>query len=136
MVSNSGKSTTDLNRARGLQNIKVVTEVFTSIKTMHKPTEILIEQELSFNPNPKFRTENADWEKWKQFPQAPLEGYFTNFPLEISEKIIDQQVDKLTELIVNSATSFLGLTEISDKRTKGWWNNNIKAARKEMKESV
>ena len=65
MVSNSGKSTIDLNRTRGLQNIRVVTEVFTSIKTMHKPTEILIEQEPSFNPNPKFRTKNADWKKWK-----------------------------------------------------------------------
>ena len=52
MVSNSGKSTIDLNGTRGLQNIKVVTEVFTSIKTMYKPTEILIEQEPSFNPNP------------------------------------------------------------------------------------
>ena len=65
MVRNSGKSTIDLNRTRGLQNKKVVTEAFTSIKTMHKPTEILIEQEPSFNSNPKFRTKNADWEKWK-----------------------------------------------------------------------
>ena len=43
---------------------------------------------------------------------------------------------KLTELIVGSATSFFGLTGISNKRAKGWWNRNIKAARKETKESV
>ena len=33
---------------------------------------------------------------------------------------------------MGSATSFFDLTEISNKRAKGWWNNN----RKEMKESV
>ena len=65
-----------------------------------------------------------------------LEDYSTNFPLEISEEVIDQQANKLTDLTVGSATSFFGLTEISHRRAKGWWNNNIKAARKEMKESV
>ena len=37
---------------------------------------------------------------------------------------------------MSSATSFFGLTEISNKSAKGWCNHNIKAARKEMKESV
>ena len=137
MVSNSGKSTIDLTLTCGLKNIKVVTKDFTLIKTRHKTTEILIEQEPSFKPNPNFRTKNVDWEKWKQFLQAPLEDYSTNFPLEISEKVLDQHANKLTNLIVGSATSFfVDLTEISNKRAKGWWNNNIKAARKEMKESV
>ena len=136
IVSNSGKSTIELTLTCGLKNIKVVTKNFTLIKTRHKAIEIQIEQELSFKPNPKFRAKNAGWEKWKQFLQVPLEDYFTNFPLEISEKVIDQQANKLTDLIVGSATSFFGLTEISNKRAKGWWNNNIKAARKEMKESV
>ena len=89
-----------------------MTKDFTLIKTRHKAIEILIEQEPSFKPNPKFKTKNADWEKWKQFLQAPLEDYSTNFPLEISEKVIDQQANKLTDLIVGSATSFFGLTEI------------------------
>ena len=66
-----------------------------------------------------FRTKNADWDEWKQFLQAPQEDYSTNFQLEISENVIDQQTSKLTELIVGSATSFFGPTEIS-KRTKGW----------------
>ena len=52
---------------------------------MHKAIEILIEQEPSFKPNPKFKTKNADWEKWEQFLQARLEEYSTNFPLEILE---------------------------------------------------
>ena len=136
MVSNSGKSTIDLTLTRRLKNIKVVRKDFILIKTRHKAIEMLIEQEPSFKPNHKFRTKNADWEKWKQFLQAPLEDYSTNFPLEISEKVIDQQANKLTELIVGSATSFFGLTEISNKRTKGWLNNNIKAAKEEMKESM
>ena len=136
MVSNSGRSTIDLTLTHGLKNIKVATKKFTLIKTRHKAIEILIEQEPSFKPNLDFKTKNADWEKWKQFLQAHLEDYSTNFPLEILEKVIDQQANKLTDLIVGSATSFFGLTEISNKRAKGWWNNKIKAARKEMKESV
>ena len=136
MVSNSGKSTIDLTLTRRPKNIKVVRKDFILIKTRHKAIEMLIEQEPSFKPNHKFRTKNADWEKWKQFLQAPLEDYSTNFHLGISEKVIDQQANKLTELIVGSATRFFGLTEISNKRANVWWNNNIKAARKEMKGSV
>ena len=133
MVSSSGKSTNNVTLTHGLKNIKVVTKDFTLTKTKRKAIEILIEQEPSFKPNPKFKTKNADWKKWKQFLQAPLEE---SFPLEISEKVIDQQASKLTELIVGSATSFFGLTGISNKRAKAWWNCNIKAARKETKESV
>ena len=136
MVSNSGKSTIDLTLTHGLKNIKVVTKDFTLIRTRHKAIEIPIEQEPSFKPDPKFQTKNADWDKWKQFLQLPLEDYSTKFHLKISEKVMDQQGNKLTELIVGSATSLFGLTEISNKRAKGWWNNNIKAARKEMKASV
>ena len=88
MLSNSGKSTIGLTLTRCLKNIKVVTRDFTLIKTRHKAIEILIEQKLSFKPNPKFRTKNADWKKWKQFLQAPLEDYSTNF-VEISEKVIN-----------------------------------------------
>ena len=52
----------------------------------------------------------------------------------VFETIIDQQANKWTELIVDSATSlFVVLTEISNKMAKGWWNKNIKAARKEIK---
>ena len=106
------------------------------IKTRHRPIEILVEHEHSLKPKPKFKTKNADWEKWKQFLQTSLEDYSTNFTLGISEKVIYQQANKMTELIVGSPTSFFGLTEISNKRAKGWQKNNIKAARKEMKESV
>ena len=120
MVSNSGKSTIDLTLNCDLKNIKVVTKDFTLTKTRHKAIEILIDQEPSFKPNPKFITRNADWEKWKQFLQPPLEDYSTNFLLEISEKVIDQQANKLTELVVGSVTIVFGLTEISNKRAKGW----------------
>ena len=105
MVINSSKSTIDLILTRGLKNIKVVTKDFTLIKTRHKAIEILIVQEPLFKPNPKFRTKNADCEKWKQFLQAPLEDYSTNYSLEISGKEIDQLANKLTELTVGSAAS-------------------------------
>ena len=80
MVSNSGKNTIDLTLTHGLKNIKAVTKDFTLVKTRHKAIEILIEQEPSFKPNPKSKTKNADWEKWKQFLQALLEDYSTNSP--------------------------------------------------------
>ena len=82
MVSNSGKNTADLTLTCGLKN-KVVTKDFTLIKTRHKAFEMLIEQEPSFKLNPKFKTKkkNANWEKWKQFIQEPLEDYSTNVPL-------------------------------------------------------
>ena len=59
MVSNSGKSTIDLTLTHGFKNIKVITKDFTLIKTRHKAIEILIEQELSFKPNPKFKTKKC-----------------------------------------------------------------------------
>ena len=118
VVRKSGKNTIDITLNRGLKNIKVVTKDFTLIKTRHKAIEILIEQEPSFKPNPKFK-KKFNREKWKQFLQAPLEDYSANFPLEIFENVIDQQANKLTELIVGSATSFFGLTEISNKMAKG-----------------
>ena len=37
-----------------------------------------------------------------------LEDYSTNFPLEISEEVIDQQANQFTDLIVGSTTSFFG----------------------------
>ena len=126
-VSNSDKSTIDLTHR--LKNIKVVYN--------KKQGTRLLKSWLSRNPHSSqiqsSEQKNADLKKWKQFLQVPLEDYSTNFPLEISEKVIDQQAQKLTDLIVGSATSVFGLTEISNKRVKGWRNNNIKAARKEMK---
>ena len=50
-----------------------------------------------------------------------------------SNRSTGQQIDRANSGFCNK---FFGLTEISNKRTKGWWNNNIEAARKEMKESV
>ena len=40
------------------------------------------------------------------------------------------------KLPLGSAACFSGITEMSNKRAKGWWNNNIKAARKVMKETM
>ena len=35
--------------------------------------------------------------------------------------------------MVDSATDFFGMTEISTKESKGWWNEDIKMARNELK---
>ena len=118
------------------KNIKVGIKDFTVIKVRHKAIEILIGQQPPSNPNPKFKTKNAVWKKWEQFLQAPLQDYYRNFPSQISKNVIDQQTNRLTELIAAFAACFSDLTEIPNKRAKGWWNNNTKVARKEMKESV
>ena len=63
IVSNTGKSTIDLTLTCGFKNIKIIAKDFTLMKTRHKAIEVLIEQEPSFKPNPKFKTKNVDCEK-------------------------------------------------------------------------
>ena len=116
MLSNSSRSSVDLTLTPWFQKHKISNKRLYLIKTRHKAIEILIDQEPWFKPDPKFRAKNADWEKCKQFLQAPLEDYSLNFSLKTLEKIIDQQVKKLTDLIVGSATTFLDPTEILNKK--------------------
>ena len=133
-VSNSGKSTIDLTLSRGLQNVKVAAKNLDLIKTRHQAIEILIEEDIDQKQNPRFKTKNADWEEWKKVLQPKLEEYHANFPREISPEVIDQQANNLTNLIVESATDFFGLTEITKNTPKRWWNNEIKELRKKLKE--
>ena len=51
------------------------------------------------------------------------------------KKLIDEQACLLTEIIAESAASFFGMSTISTKESKGWWNKNIKIARNEVKAS-
>ena len=118
-VSNSGKSTIDLTLSRGLQNVKVAAKNLDLIKTRHQAIEILIEEDIDQKQNPRFKTKNADWEEWKKVLQPKLEEYHANFPREISPEVIDQQANNLTNLIVESATDFFGLTEITKNTPKG-----------------
>ena len=63
--------------------------------------------------------------------------YFVNsYPEGISRNIIEKQACALTKIIVDSATFFFRVTEISTKESKGWWNENIKMARNELKNSL
>ena len=41
----------------------------------------------------------------------------------------------LTEIIVNTATNFFGITEITNKESKGWWSKDIKIARNNLKKA-
>ena len=89
MVSNSGKSNIDLTLTRGLKNIKFVTKYFTLKKQGTEPLKSQFSRNSHSSLIQSSKQKNADWEKWKQFLQAPQEDYSTNFPLEISEKDID-----------------------------------------------
>ena len=54
------------------------------------------------------------------FYKLPLRNFRKN------NRSTGQQIDRSNSGFCNK---FFGLTEISSKRAKGWWNNNIKAAR-------
>ena len=135
-INKSGKSTIDLTLTRGLANVKITTKDFDLINTRHKAVEIYIPEASQNKQTPKFRTKNAVWKDWEKTLEPKLLEYFNSFPNEISHEILDQQVEILTMLIQTSATDFFGLTEASNKKSKGWWNSDIKAARKKVKESV
>ena len=57
----------------------------------------------------------------------------TSFPETLSAEIIDIQVNKLTAIVVNSATKFFGMTIASKKKSKGWWSKDINEARRAAK---
>ena len=57
----------------------------------------------------------------------------TSFPETLSAEIIDVQVNKLTAIVVNSATKFFGMTIASKKKSKGWWSKDINEARRAAK---
>ena len=50
-----------------------------------------------------------------------------------STQSTSQQIDRANSGFCNK---FFDLIKISNKRAKGQWNNNVKAARKEMKDPV
>ena len=106
------------------------------INTRHKAVEIYIPEASQNKQTPKFRTKNTVWKDWEKTLEPKLLEYFNSFPNEISHEIFDQQVKILTMLIQTSATDFFGLTEASNKKSQGWWNSEIKAARKKVKGSV
>ena len=135
-ISNSGKSTIDLTFTRGLANVKIAIKDFDLISTRHKAVQIYIPEASQNKQTLEFRTKNALWKDWKKTLEPKLLEYFNYFPNEISHEILDQQVEILTMLMQTSATGFFGLTEASNKKSKGWWNSDVKAARKNVKESV
>ena len=46
---------------------------------------------------------------------------------------MDIQVNKLTDVAVNSATEFFGMMVGSKKKNKSWWSKDINKARKAAK---
>ena len=124
-VSNSGKSTIDLTHR--LKNIKVVTKNKAQGYWNPDWAGTLIQAKS------KVQNKKCWLGEMDTVSSSASRRLFYKLPLRISEKVIDQHAKKLTDQIVGSATSVFGLTEISNKRAKGWRNSNIKAARKEMK---
>ena len=70
------------------------------------------------------------------FLENNLLNFVNSYPEEISKNIIEKQACLLTKIIVGSAIDFFGMTEISTKEIKGWWNEDIKMAFNELKNSL
>ena len=130
---NWGKSKIDLTLTRGLKNLKVKTKEIETIKTESQAIEIEVKDETIIS-NPKFKRKNASWAEWKEFLKPRLEDYLEEFPTEISEKEINNQTKKLTDIIIYTATLFFGQTEATKKETKGWWSRDIKKTSSRQKE--
>ena len=130
----TGKSTIDLTLSRGISNISVNTIDITNIKTRHKGIEITIDtQNTRNNSLPHFKTKDANWGKWAEFLDNNLLTFLNSFPHEISKTIIDEKAELFVDIIFNSASQFFGMTELSKKESKGWWNKDIKIARTNLK---
>ena len=62
---------------------------------------------------------------WKFYLANELSTFITSFPETISEEVIDIQENKLTDVVVNSATEFFGRMIASKKKSKGWCSKDI-----------
>ena len=62
-----------------------------------------------------------------------LSTYITFSPETKSDEIIDIQVNMPTDIVVNSATVFFGITIASKKKSKGWWSKDINKVGKTAK---
>ena len=60
----------------------------------------------------------------------PIQPLFLKLYLK---KQKDIQVNKLTDVVVNSATEFFGMMVASKKKNKRWWSKDINKARKAAK---
>ena len=65
------------------------------------------------------KTQNAEWSRWKSYLDNELSTYITSFPETISEEVIDIQVNKFTDIVVNSATEFFRMMIAPKKKSKG-----------------
>ena len=132
---NAGKSTINLTLVKGLSNLHIKTRAFDLIKTRHMAIEISVnEQGKKEKRNTHFRTKNADWSIWERILDTKLKNFQDSFQTNINPDIIDAQTSTLTNIIIDSTTDFFGNTETSKKIiSKGWWNTDIKNARKTIK---
>ena len=103
-----------------------------TIKARHAAIEIQLEDTNNLCPSniPHFKTKNAEWSWWKSYLDNELSTSITYFPENVSEEVTDTQVNKPTEIAVNSARKFLGMMIASKKKNKGWQSKNINKARK------
>ena len=131
--SQTGKSTIDLTLSRGVENIKINTIELDLIKSRHRGIEITIAEEDLSSSKPHFATKNANWKEWERTISENLKNYIQQFPNKVSKTIIDNQTEILTDVIVESATKFFGMTKTSKKTSKGWWNRDITIAKRKTK---
>ena len=95
--------------ARNIQNINIKA-LDLEIIWRHTAIEIQIGDTNKSCPStiPYFKTKNAKWSWRKSYRDNQLSNYTNSFPETVSEEVKDIQVNKLTDVAVNSATEAAG----------------------------
>ena len=102
---------------RCLKNEQVKAKELELIKSVHLPTEALIEDtQNNLKHQPKFKTKNANWKNWQKHLTPRLSNYIDKFPDNSTEGEIKKQTNLLTDIIVTTATEYFGLIQASKKK--------------------
>ena len=97
---------------------------------------INIDGNLVGNPlyNNQYNFEKADWKKFAENLLIELnkEEFQSQLNIsEISKKMLENEAEKLRDIILNAVTISIPKKRISEK-SKPWWNEELKTLRKEL----
>ena len=110
----------DLILTRSFENSCCSTKNLDLITTIHNEIEIKIQQNINkdTNDNIKYKTEDANWESWKQTPLDSLDDQFKGIII-LNVNNIDNAIRLLTKTITDCANQNLGIVK-DRKHSKNW----------------
>ena len=111
MIQNDGNNTychpneqsiTELILTRSIENVCCSTKKLDFTTTLHSRIEITIQQNINkdTNDNIKYKTEDGNWESWKQSLSDPLDDQFKGINI-LNVNDIDNAISLLTKTITD-----------------------------------